>query len=1528
MACTKNSTPIKSSSFTLKVLTVLMALLISFSSSIALSNDASVGKETWRRETFNRSAAPVFTVPVTADPAIISPKNHDNINDRVDLAFRPSQDGFYNLTIEEDIRTVDSRANTNALAGTASRLLMLGTLNTLQEFKVFARFSTDLGQSWTPPVATNLTDYCSATHAGFYYANLDLVYNTTDGSYILGAIQNTSFYTFTLSFFKSFDGINWTFLNQTLSFSSLYFSNFDMAITRNMSEIVALVSCFDDYWSTKHLYFVRLRDDGKSLEHAELVNPSSSTYYFNPAISVSPVPGCITIAWSEGDYFGYTYRLSNSVDGGKTWSTPVTLDTSRGFVKDDSPLYSGHNCRSMQLLHDQYGKLHVTVVINVTRIYTAWSGDDGLHWSNMSAFRAYFGMQAFVYSMHVVYLKDDVKAIAFIGSLDGNLLANTFTDYGTSYFLLVKTVYSVQNVAVSAASGAVISWDGTQSGEHVRDGPYLVRAWIKNAANEANSVASEARFVVDNIAPGLAFTLSNPCFSPASNASVGIKDATDIAIRSSKNAEYHVFCTSTFEAQPETQVTAADAGDLRGDVAMDKRSRIWCAFTGYSGHNRDIYLCSSDDYGLTFSVPVPLVVSSYPKDCASIAIYGNSIYIVYFEVKPRPMAPLTGYSDLYLVKSTDLGVSWSTPLQITSADAYSAEFMVTPDILVMPNGTLVIVYNQFKSYSMNRIVAITSQDGGTSFSAPAVIRDLGSSTLLMTTVSIGYDPTRMELVAMTENYTISDSGSVAHMNLLIYNSSTAGSTWSFRNMVPCVVDETAYSGSWAASRGVTIDILSNGTWRSSAIGQTTEIRVASIQSNDGGFSWHAIENGTIESALMTNYEYPDCHTDLRSGTSPFGDVLYAYTRAPNANPTRNVYLKMVTSTRQHFAGSLVANVNKTVTWNGKDLRGVYCSEGNYTISIITTDKAGNRGTRSVQCVIDNTPPEIVPALPDIKAMQPGTAQLVGVRNLDIIDYTVMLHYRYSETGPFTALPATYNGSAFVQTIPPSTSNMVLFYFVATDQAGNSATLGPWFYFRPTPVVVVTSSEGRADRPLDGKIKIEVQGLPRSQLQSVLFSYQFDNMSGPALVQLEYDNNTANYVGFLSGSQQRVSLKFQVFIIRLGFNESEPAGVLTTITQERIPMFPDFTIAYPWNLMIAIASALFGLTLGLIQARAKRTTKRKIQARFMNMIATRTGTVIEAGTLPDRPVPAGDSMRNQLVRSRLMYGVMTLGTLVIIAGGGFATFILHSGGIGMLLSALGLLLSALALMERVNIDASDAIYLERKRTSFFAFIHVILIISVLAVFMMSAPLVEWFNYYVIKQSYTFGPIVIPRLYISLVTPVITSIALIWISSYSELKNALNRIKKMQGGKADFKVIWRQKEEIVSKLASNVSFKVFIFLVTIALAVITTTQLIHYAEQGIILLVPFIITWLVVFLINSFTLPGKDMIKDALDKWIIERSKSCSKCGATNLLNSVYCTACGEEFSGKTTIVEKTVECKKCMEQSPEGSKYCRGCGVSI
>nr|MDO8112364.1 hypothetical protein [Candidatus Sigynarchaeota archaeon] len=1477
------------------------------------------------------SAMPVFTQPLSASPTSISPENQDGINDKTTLSFRPDQDGAFNMTIEEDIRTIDPRALSNALAGNSSRLLMLGSLNTATTFELFARFSTDLGMSWSTPVMTNLTDYNNATHHGSYYSNLDMVYNPSDGNYVLGAVKNISAGEYELVFFKSPDGIHWTslqnasFVNTTVNpLYRLIDMNFDMILSTNHSEILTVVTnhkFFPD--DVSEAYFIKLQQGGSVLKYTKFYSLMYDWYgIYSPAIAATNNSGCITCTWFKFDGAQAFYYLANSFDFGGTWSAPIILNNSRGFIPDITPEYMNFQDRTMQLYYEPSGKLDMTYIANVTSIFTIQSSNNGGLWTNLTNFRSYVGVQAFVYNLHVVILDDGSKLIAFIGALDGNVMANKITDFGTSYFIRVKTVISLKNIPVLAAPGFSNVWFGKDMvANFVRDGPYLVRVWIKNTLNQVNPTASEARLVVDNSPLNASITLSNPCFSP--HASPGVKDTTDITLRSLKDATYDVFCDAPYGSRPETQVTTSESGDFHADVAMDEYCRLWCVYTSFHDHQKDLYLKWSDDFGMTFSLPIPLVVSSDLKDFASIAISPNgTIYIVYYQLLVQGNS--IWEADLYLLKSSDRGATWSTPLKITNVPSWSDEIATTPDMVIVPNGTIYILYAD-KSLSSIKIDLIKSNDGGMTFSSPVLIRQTGSKDWTEP-AAISYDQARQELVVVFENYTYTNS--LTPVDLLVYNSSTGGSTWTMRSRKPGVVNEIAYL------HGLTIDVLSNGTWRTSIISQITSIQILTIQSNDGGLTWDTVENYTLDSGIMLDFQFPWCDDEIRSGSSPFGDIFYAYARSPVSNPTRNVYLKPFTTTRQHYSGSLVAGRNKTLSWNGKDLWGTYCEEQNYTITGYFSDMAGNPTVTSVQCKIDNTAPVITAAIPPVASMLPSSEQTVAVRNSSSgIDYAVDLYYRRSETGQYTRLATSFNGTAFVQTIPVSPTNQVLFYFNATDQGGNSAIAGPWFYFEPTPFIIITSSAGNPNRALEGLIKIEVQGLPRSQLQDVYLSYKFNNMSTFEFIAMKYDNNSLDYVVYFNGSAQLSSIDYQIYIVRLGATDKEPIGLPATKTQVGYPLF---VIEYPLNVIIVVVSTAFGLLLGIIQAHGRRTTAKRIQDRFLYML--RSYAKAEGLSPQSKKARAKDLEKarkerakmvetQHLARGRIMYNFMTVGTIATIAGGALASLVFKSGGIGMLVSALGLMLSSLAFMERVNVDTSDAIYIDKKPRGFMAFMHLLLIILVLVVFMMSAPLVAWFNELVVQQIFAIGPVKIPRLYLSLVTPVITSVALIWISSYNELKKSLNRIELMRVAGENWKVIWQAKEETVSRLASNAALKIFIFLVTIVFAVITTTQIGQYAEQGVLIIVPFIITWLAVFLVGAITMPVSS-VKDALKSWIIEKSKPCTKCNAPNLFESKNCTSCGASLAGETSIVEKTVECKACKERSPDGSKFCRGCGVTL
>jgi hypothetical protein len=242
-----------------------------------------------------------------------------------------------------------------------------------------------------------------------------------------------------------------------------------------------------------------------------------------------------------------------------------------------------------------------------------------------------------------------------------------------------------------------------------------------------------------------------------------------------------------------------------------------------------------------------------------------------------------------------------------------------------------------------------------------------------------------------------------------------------------------------------------------------------------------------------------------------------------------------------------------------------------------------------------------------------------------------------------------------------------------------------------------------------------------------------------------------------------------------------------------------------------------------------------------------------------------------------------------------------------------------------IDITKGVYNGKQFHYTATALHTLLVASMIMAFMYAGTKVEWFNYYVIRETFDIGSLKIPRLWLSLFSVFITSIVLLIVTSYRELKNMMKKFDILQQTNENWKVIWQTKEETVTKLNTNVGMKTLIFIATTSFAVISTTKLSRYTEVGMILLIPFILVVLLSVVIDMAVSSQTPTAKEALKKWIVEPTKPCPACGATSLFTNLHCTHCNAPFAGNTTIVDKTVECPKCKNLSPADAKFCRACG---
>ncbi|ACT01708.1 sialidase family protein [Paenibacillus sp. JDR-2] len=175
-----------------------------------------------------------------------------------------------------------------------------------------------------------------------------------------------------------------------------------------------------------------------------------------------------------------------------------------------------------------------------------------------------------------------------------------------------------------------------------------------------------------------------------------------------------------------TNQTVGSAG-FGTNVAVGPTGQVYVAWAQYSPGNSQFLLRRSDDGGLTFNptvnvsnislVPSPLPVTTWAFRVLTSAFLAvdlspnqgqGIVYAVWQDYR-------TGYSHIYLSRSTDQGNSWSVPIQVDDSPLETQNFY--PNISVSrTTGLIQIVYytNRVNS-SLLDVYGTTSGNAGASF---------------------------------------------------------------------------------------------------------------------------------------------------------------------------------------------------------------------------------------------------------------------------------------------------------------------------------------------------------------------------------------------------------------------------------------------------------------------------------------------------------------------------------------------------------------------------------------------------------------------------------------------------------------------------------------------------------------------------------------------------------------------------------------------------------------------------------------------
>jgi hypothetical protein len=412
------------------------------------------------------------------------------------------------------------------------------------------------------------------------------------------------------------------------------------------------------------IYYVRSSDGGNTFSQPVLLNDDgSSTTQFFPCIAVA-ADGTLGARWWDrrndpgNDSLTDVY-MAVSKDGGMTWSKNFRVsDHNWVFGPEEPGLNPGY--------HGDYDD----IAADGTNFYISWSDERGAF---PNAFFAFVPINqnpaAPDFNISTTKVYDSVIA--------GNSVEYDFNTPPVNGFSgslgLSVTTPPISGVTLNFASNTVTP--GVQA---------------KLTISTATSVQSGTYLVSVQAAGG--------------------------GLTRSTNFRLTVYDSGRTASNPINATHTPGFTSLQGGLQVDPSGIIHMAFdddTPVAAGGNDVFYSQSLDGGHTFSHPIKISTNSDFSGNSTETLDGSgAIYIAWTSVDQS-----TGNGEIFLSKSTDHGMTFSTPVLASSPTQDSDLARIAVD----KNGNILPVYLVGAFSGSPSLFVVRSTNGGASFSAPVQI---------------------------------------------------------------------------------------------------------------------------------------------------------------------------------------------------------------------------------------------------------------------------------------------------------------------------------------------------------------------------------------------------------------------------------------------------------------------------------------------------------------------------------------------------------------------------------------------------------------------------------------------------------------------------------------------------------------------------------------------------------------------------------------------------------------------------------------
>ncbi|MHA2185616.1 MAG: double zinc ribbon domain-containing protein, partial [Promethearchaeota archaeon] len=717
------------------------------------------------------------------------------------------------------------------------------------------------------------------------------------------------------------------------------------------------------------------------------------------------------------------------------------------------------------------------------------------------------------------------------------------------------------------------------------------------------------------------------------------------------------------------------------------------------------------------------------------------------------------------------------------------------------------------------------------------------------------------------------------------------------------------------------------------MGGWIDYTIKEIVSDDLGATW---AGPTIVSASNNATQF----------TSSTFDIFYVSQKSDGND--YEIYFSREGGLTRTKKETLSSGINTKISFDGLDDFGDYISEGNYSYNLHIRDEAGNFIDTHGWFYADYTNPTITEP-EDNWDFEPTPRLDVEIR-ADIGDNTsvsAILYYK-KDLGPWIPVPMeSIGGFTYLAMIPnDNITNTVQYYIEAMDLAGNTVRrdAGGSYYTYDLPdynwiYTGLFNETTTYSSSQNYEISISIT-TDFEYVLNIVFRYSTDG--GSTWNELELLPNSPEFTGYLENIPGDTrTLMYQVVL-----NDIFGQQVILMDTQQIsfFPEIPSLSITGSQSAIIIIIAAVVGFLVayGYIQLKGKshEVIYRQIFLReYTKRSMTVEETSVEEKTRKKRGKKREIADQNGILSKKYVgtspFTIAYLGilsaTLIVFIVGYFYSEFNPQGGI--LLLAASLVLSIFGYMILISRDISLNIYLEKifKRNIILEFFQIIFMLLIIIMILFKGFAIPWFRYYLIEQTYEIGTLSIPKLYISVFGVFFTSLVLVMITTYLQLKKTVKNVRKQRAQGATDNLLLFVKDQNSSRLITQMGYKTIAFLVTVLIGIVTTTNLLT-VETGLALLVvviPFIISGFSGLIVHRL-LERRKQKKEAeeIELPFIDSKKVCNKCGESIYLTNKYCGSCGSQEIYTDNVGIYTSKCTKCNGYIYDKAEFCPTCGNEV